>query len=431
MQTECHDTIDMQDPITSNEGRPSGSQALAALVSSALALPGLSPIAHADSATEKSQLNYNFTFYKESDLALEDFKPVGGTSRQRFEIFAHQFRLLTPINARMDVGVDLTFETMSGASPWWVADNGQAVGSGGEFLQRMTGATIEDRRVDGQITLNRFFESGRITGTGGVSSENDYLSGNFGFSFERGYNDRNTTVAAGVGFTWDKIRPTDHLFHGRDAEYDKETVSFNMSLAQVLYRHAMLRVGLSYKNLEGFLSDPYKRVLTVTTLNARGLTDERPTERDQVTISAGYRQFVPGANAALHLEVAGYWDNWDVASLRVELAWYQNITDSIQLVPMVRYYSQGSASFYGPIFYNSEPDLRTSDYRLSAYGAMSAGLRADVNLPDLFGSGIDLGVSVGYQYYASSGGLALFSVPFANPGLVSYHLFNAQLGVGF
>ena len=177
-----------------------GARALTALASGALTLPGVGGQASADSPAQETSARYAFSYYKEDNLSPGKFLNSTGTgSRERYSIYAHQFNLLTPLTSRIDASVDLVFETMSGASPWWVEPNPNAGSSPQNFLQVMSGATIFDERFDGQITVNHYFDRGSATLSGGVSSEKDYLSGNVGFAAQRNYNDKNTTHSISLG----------------------------------------------------------------------------------------------------------------------------------------------------------------------------------------------------------------------------------------
>ncbi len=402
--------------------------ALQAFATGALALPGLAGSAHADAPVDDTTLAYAFSYYREDDLSESNLYPTGNGSRDRYEIFANQFNLMTPITARNDLSVDLVYETMSGASPWWVEPS---TSSSDPYLQVMSGASIEEDRVDGQLTLNHYFDKGKLGVTGGVSVENDYLSGNFGLLTERAYNDKNTTVTFGMGWSWDTVKPTNYAAFNRQKEYDKKSYSLDAGVAQVLSKSAILRVGVAYKKLSGFLSDPYKKVL-VDLNSGPGVTvpDARPDERHQVAVSARYRQFIEAANAALHLDVSYSHDSWKLDAFTGEIAWHQAFLEHFEFVPKFRYYSQSDVSFYGPVF-SGTPSHATSDYRLSPYGAMSYGAEFVVRIPSWPHERFDLVLMLGYERYMTSGDYALRSVEFANPGLVAYHLGSFQLGGRF
>lgn len=396
--------------------------ALKALTASALALLGLGQEAHADAPVERTAANYAFSFYQEDALAPGQWSEASGGSRDRYEIFAHQFNVMAPVTARSDVGVDFVYESMSGASPWYVVD------AGGKPLQAMTGATIEDQRVDVQLTPSHYFESGRIALTGGISVEKDYLAGNFGFSGQRHYNDKNTTVDAGVGFSWDEITPTDAARYGRISRAEKETVSLSGGLAQVLHRTAVAQISLVYKKSDGFLSDPYKEVF----VGASRRFDKRPSERDQISLLARYRQHVAPLAGSLHFDYRFHWDDWELSSHTFELAWYQELFQVLHVIPSLRYYSQSEASFYKPFFAAFDnPQFYSSDYRLSPYGALAFGLKTEATLPNWPHRRIDTVLALSYDRYMSSGDWALGRVEVAAPGLVDYSVYGARVGARF
>jgi hypothetical protein len=345
---------------------------------------------------------------------------------------AFQFDLQAPVTNQIDASFNFVFETMSGASPWYVVQD-PSPGSDGKPLQVMSGATIEDTRVDGQFAVNHYFDRARLGLSGGFSTENDYLSGNFGFNGERNYNDKNTTLGLGVSFSWDTITPTDPLEHRHppNAQYSKKTITLSGTVTQLLAKTAMIQVGATYKNNQGYLSDPYKEVWFTVVDERR--SDVRPDIRNQGTFLVRYTQFIEPADAALHVDVQGYLDNWDVRSLAIATSWYQSLGDIWEIVPSFRYYSQGQAYFYQPYFFNAQLDNgqpQTSDYRMSPFGALQVGLHAKARI-ERWPRWAAWYVSAGYDYYWSSGNFALGKVEVAAPGLVDWGLLTVQLGGKF
>jgi len=404
-------------------------------LTTALALPGLAglaPMAQADGPTSEWVSDASYAWYKEANLDAAKWDSSRGGSLERFSIHALQIGIQAPITNQIDASFDFVFETMSGASPWYVVQD-QSPGSNGAPLQVMTGATIEDTRIDGQFSVNHYFDRARLSASGGSSTENDYLSGNFGFSGERNYNDKNTTLGLGVSFSWDTITPTDPTEHRHlpGAQYGKKTISVSGNVTQLLSKSAMLQLGVTYKNNKGFLSDPYKEVWFTVVDQRR--SDVRPDLRNQATFLVRYRQFVEPADASLHFDVQGYLDDWGVRSLAIETAWYQALGDTWHLVPSFRYYSQSQASFYAPYFLNSELDNglpQSSDYRLSPFGSLQVGLRDEAQIESWPRWAI-WHVSAGYDYYWSAAKFALGKVAVENPGLVDWGLLSFQIGGRF
>jgi hypothetical protein len=414
-----------------------GRRKLAALTSSALALPGMAGMAGsalADSPTERWTANYAYGYYREDHLPAENLSadlPAEGQSLERYQIHTNQFNVLAPITKRIDGGIDIVFESMAGASPWFV---------GQDNLQVMSGATISDARTDVLGNVTYYFDRSQAYAAGGISTENDYFSGNLAFGGQRSYNDKNTTLSLDFGFSWDTITPTDPDTHGLPQgstcvadSCSKKTFALDFSFSQLLYRNATGMFSVSYKKSEGFLSDPYKKVYIPDSLGGglRRVNDKRPEMRDQVTLMGRYRHFIPGITAAIHGDISYHWDNWGINGLSIEAAWYQTLFDIWQIIPSFRYYSQSQANFYGPVFRTEIPENYTSDYRLSPYGALSVGLQNQVTIQSWPWKTTDLILSLGYQRYMTDADWALKTVSNPSPGLVSYHLVTFRLGGRF
>ena len=97
---------------------PRPGRTLTALTSSALALPGIAGSARADTPIERATASGAFSYYMEDNLSPR--KCSGTGSRDRFEVYTGQMRFDMPTSERTDVGIDLLYEEMSGASPWYV-----------------------------------------------------------------------------------------------------------------------------------------------------------------------------------------------------------------------------------------------------------------------------------------------------------------------
>jgi hypothetical protein len=379
--------------------RASGrSPVLRALTSGTLALPGIAGDAFAEGPPPEVRSQYTYSHYSEDDIDASKVTP--GSTRSRYEIDVHQLRFDAPIGDRFDAGVEIAYETMSGATPWYVVP-----GPSGEPLQVMTGATIEEQRTDITLSGNYYLDQGRAGAKAGVSVENDYLAISGGVEGERNFNEDNTSLTGGVGFSVDEITPTDaDLYPTRPESEDKQSVSVFAGLAHVLGRSSVLQSTLSYQYAQGFLSDPYKQAFVAGT----PLGDSRPDQRNQISWLTRYRH-----------------SDWGINSHTIEVAWYQALFDAIRLIPGIRYYSQSQADFYAPYYVAPRNDgLYSSDYRLSPFGALSWRIKAETRFQTW---NIDWSATVGYERYTSSGDLALGDVKVENPGLVSFNLVSIGL----
>jgi hypothetical protein len=388
--------------------------ALAALTTSALLLPGLAKAQD----QERWGIDYGFSIYSEDDL--ESSKLQAG-SAERYEIETHQLQMRAPLGERIDLGLNLVQETMSGATPWFVEQNAQ-----GEPVQVMTGASVEDQRSDVLLSGTYLFDRTRTSLLAGYSTEDDYRAINGGFAFEHDFNEKNTTLSWGSSVSFDDIDPTPTLVNASPSQEDKRTISAFAGISQVISRSSIVQSTFTYQNGSGFLSDPYKLV----SVGGVPLPDSRPDARNQFAWLTRFRRHFSSVSGALHADYRLYVDDWDVTSHTIELAWYQMMWDTLAIIPSVRYYTQSEAEFYGPYFTSDPGGEYSSDYRLSPYGALSWKLRAETRLSDWpFRMAWKVGVS--WERYESSGDLSLRDVDVENPGLVSFNVLMFNLSARF
>jgi len=344
------------------------------------------------------------------------------------EIDSWQFQLLTPLGERTDLSVDTSFETMSGASPWYVFQGN----AGDRPVQVMSQATIDDERGDVLITGNRYFDWGSASAMAGASIERDYYSTNFGLSGLREFNDKNTTLSAGANVSLDWVEPTsDRDDPTRISSDSKQTVSLTFGLSQILTRHSIFQSTLIYKHATGYLSDPYKLVQVGVGISSNLLRDSRPDTRNEFAWLNRYRHHFSAFNGTMHLDYRLYRDDWSVLSHTFDVAYYQTLPWGIEIIPSARYYSQSQASFYEPVY--SAPKTNgnySSDYRLSPYGAFAYRLKAQWSFEDPWW-GIDWVTSLSYERYESKGSWALGSVGRENPGLVSFRVYSGGISARF
>jgi len=388
---------------------------LAAFTAGAMTLPGLAGNAAADAPIDLFSIDYAFSYYLEDDIPGHSTN--SGKKSKRMEVQSHQIHFDKPWSDTIDLDINIMHEVMSGASPILVEP-----GPRGEPVQVMSGATIEDSRTDFLPKVNCFFKRGRTSLSGGVSSENDYLAGNIGLDGELNFNEKNTTLLAGLGASFDTLTPTDtDDYPLRVKKAKKESYALFAGLSQVISKNIAVQSTINYAYTTGFLSDPYKEAF----VNGRRVADSRPSRRQQVSWLTRYRQHFGELagfkiNGSLHLDYRLYLDDWDMMSHTVELAWHQSLWDKLQLVPMGRYYTQSQTDFYAPYYDTARSDgYASSDYRLSPFGAASYGIKAETRF--VF-KDVHLAALLSWERYVSDADLALGSVSVENPGLASWNL---------
>ncbi|BCE02309.1 DUF3570 domain-containing protein [Marinicellulosiphila megalodicopiae] len=457
---------------------------LLALTASAMTLPGIAIQAQATSAPAESEVGYRFSGYFESDI--DEARVITG-SNERYDILVNQFHLLHPINDHAVVTYEGTFETLSGASQYLStyrnADGSEPVNDSTDVFDpltdkvgvHMSGASIQEKRIDSFVGA-RFYKSkteesdaaGNYGAKAGFSSENDYLSLSIAGDGSMEFDDAHTTLSAGASFALDTLDPTpasgtvdaedDSNSPGRQwsSIYNKRTSSSVFAgVGQIINPTLVVQANASFtlKNGTTFLTDHYRE------FNGASV-DRRPKSRAMVTFSTGMRKAIPDLDTAIHADYRFYWDDWGVLSNTLSLAWYQRfVIDSddesgimsfmsdndvaFVISPNVRYYHQTAASFYEILSetavanlseeqqtagdsnsYNFLTSDSSSDPRLAAYGALSAGMgfRAEF---------LDIAFVSNFELYTSSPGLGISNRNQELPNAMKYFRFTAGLDYKF
>jgi len=309
--------------------------------------------------------------------------------------------------------------------------------SAGKVFQTMEIHPQETRNMP-ILGVNYYFDDVTLSMSSGISDEPDFKStfGNWNVSWE--LPNKLTTLNIGGNVTGNNISravihsDAEHVHNGDEdyPELDEQSLfyGFNWGISQVLGKNTLLQVSSGYTRQAGYLTNPYKLVYVrgeitaeeyeqlnmeekifqdVTDLEVMGVElfrEVRPEERNQWTVSSQLRQYIPGADASVHLDYRYYNDDWGIDSHTFEATWYQSLPHGITIAPNIRYYTQSQADFYAPYFLAPRADGNySSDYRLSGYGALSGG----VTFTKEFTKGFSL--EAGFEYYTHQGELKLGS----------------------
>lgn len=383
---------------------------LAALAAAAAALP-----VAAESAPTDQVLAYRFSQYQEADAPRE--RTFTNTT-ERYTIDVHQFRYARPLAEDWYLNSEFQYETMSGASPLQTYENND-----GQSVLLMSGASIDETRYDLKLAPTRYFSgamNGQIDGTLGgnfaLSMENDYRSIALGVDGSLELFNKHTTLIGSLSTSLDALSPSDTEVSAARRAADgrsKRSVSVYEGVSQVIDKNRIIEIGVGYTRLSGYLSDPYKWF------------DNRPGQRDQLTINSQYRQFFAvGDGAALHADYRYYSDNWGIRSHTLTTRWAQTLNlrpFSFRLIPFARYYRQTAASFYTLERAPDSTEYSSSDYRLASYGAFSYGLESRM-LYDQWTLSIDW-----QQYYSSEDFAVVQTSNSETPALVDYSIISLGL----
>ena len=391
------------------------SPALAALSGALSVLPAYAQL----SPEQQPRLGYRFSHYSEADLPSS--RAAGGVSSPRYDIQTHQLEYAGALNPQWSVDAGVMIESMSGASPWFVMPGAQ----GQAPVQVMSGASIREERYAVSVSAQHdAMRDRRWSLRLGLSDENDYQSVSAGIGFEHDTDQRRRTWSAGLGYSDDRIRPTDgasETYPERISSADKRSWSAFAGVSQVLGAQTIAQLSLAYTDDQGYLSDPYKLVFVDNQTRA----DARPRQRQQWALSARVRHYVAAMRSVLKADWRHFRDDWDIRSDTLEVGAWHRIGERLRLGLSTRWYRQSQAEFYGP-FFETDPahGLASSDYRLSPYGALSWRGSLDHIGPRW-------SVSLAIEAYDSDEDYALRNVTVANPGLVDFSVVSLAFSYTF
>jgi hypothetical protein len=182
--------------------------------------------------------------------------------------------------------------------------------------------------------------------------ENDYRSHAIDASARVDLWGKNTTFKLGYSHNFDSVCDVDNsgaspierkslgtskgCFAGTMGLIDAPLAidSYAASWTQVLTPILVSDLSVSFQVLDGFQSNPYRRVRLFGTFEAQ---ESEPFLRQRVALQARMRVALKRAHAALGLLGRYYWDTWGVQSGTAEVAWEQWVHPQLLLRVRGRY----------------------------------------------------------------------------------------------
>jgi len=324
---------------------------IGSVLAAALLLPGIAIQAHAESAPEQGTVEVQALDYR-------DWQP----GLQRIRVKAPSVYVLAPIGSRWSVEGSVVSDSVSGASP--------------RHHTAVSGASrLSERRNAADATVKHYGAHEGWSLGAASSNEHDYRSRTVSGTYRWSTDDNNRTWDVGLGRSDDMIGSSnDPTLHAR-----RLTWQATAGITQALSAADLVQWSLGANIGHGEYSDPYK------------FPDLRPGHRSQFTSLLRWNHDLGPLDAVARLGWRYYGDTFGVRANTFDAAWVQSFGDRLQLTPSVRYTTQRAARFYvDPVYSTSlgEPfppgydgqHAVSEDQRMSAFGALSAGLRVDVKL---------------------------------------------------
>jgi hypothetical protein len=322
----------------------------ALLVSAAVVL-SVSNSADAESVPERGIIIYKYLDYSDSQRNLIDSYSGASAARNsdRIKVKANSLMVMTPVAGEWSVSGTFTEDAISGASP-------------GYHSKRLK--KLEDKRHAESLTVTRYLPRGTISLGLNHSKENDYISKGFSILGTLASEDKNTTLNAGVGFSNDDIKSSDHTSDGR------HVADWLVGLTQVMGINDIAQINLGYSDGQGYYSDPYKSA------------DRRPESRKKYTLFTRWNHYFDKTGGSSHLSYRYYQDSFDIKAHTLNLEYTQPFLEAWSVTPLIRFYTQTAANFYAGID-PSSPEFSgyasnkylSLDQRLGEYGAITWGFK--------------------------------------------------------
>ncbi|MDR9436756.1 MAG: DUF3570 domain-containing protein [Thiohalophilus sp.] len=319
------------------------------------------------------------------------------------------------IRARKEIGDDeymtyrLVVDSLTGSS----ANGAIATASPQTFTSPSGNATyttpanttpLDPTFLDTRVALNAEWEkplSRYLKGIFAVnaSTEYDYTSLGVSATLSRDFNQRNTTLSAGLSYNLDTIEPVGGIPDGLTAmptttsvqkstlgsSDDKTVADFLIGVTQVIDRKTLMQFNYTYGMDDGYLTDPYKILSVVTGPSSETLAgtpylyENRPDSRAR---NALYWKTVHQFNEdVINFSYRYYWDDWGITSHTLDARYRFEMGGGHYLMPHARYYLQDKADFYNyKLVDGNIPQYASADYRLADLSTTTLGLKYGIQL---------------------------------------------------
>lgn len=326
----------------------------------------------------------------------------GGTSsgsQDRITINSYTVMSVIPIAGEWGLSTTLTSDSVSGASPWY-------------HTSALT--PMNDLRRSADLQLTRYYSLGTWSVGGSFSSESDYISRSISLQGSRSADDKNTTWNAGFGYTSDTINPNNKVV----ADEKKQVINGVVGVTRVMSKNDIVQLNFGYSHGTGYYTDPYKTPY-----------DNRPRERNNTTMLVRWNHYVDDLQGTLHLSYRYYTDTFGIRAHTMGAEYVQPLQNGWTLTPLLRMYSQNEADFYlstsaaNPALPTPKPVYYTEDQRMSAFGALTMGVKVSKQLNE------DWNVDLKYEKYEQRSDWALTGTP--DKYLADFSARSIQVGLSY
>jgi hypothetical protein len=252
--------------------------------------------------------------------------------------------------------------------------------------------TFKDTRVQLTGQWTQPLENNYTWSVGGnFSKEYDYMSLSANSNIAKDFNQKNTTLSAGIALAIDQIKPigglpkpfTNMVFTTEPKKEtlassdNKTTVDFLFGVTQVINRRMLVQMNYSYSQSDGYLTDPFKMLSIV---NTDGLAEEyryenRPDKRTKHAFYVQSKYHL--TDSIIDASYRFMTDDWGINSHTLDLHYRINLPSAHYIEPHIRLYTQTAADFYQPFLQENSaiPEFASADYRIGEMDTYTVGVK--------------------------------------------------------
>ena len=357
-------------------------------------LSGTARAQSADNAEQPLQIDADLLYYKENAGRVQTIEPVVNLKKD----FGDQ-RLLDGA---------LTLDSLSGATP-----NGAIPARTPQTFASPSSTSLTPKPghkttlytiAPGDLPQDPHFKEQRVAGDldwsqpigldntlsygGHASTEHDFQSVEAHAGLSHDFNEKNTTLSAGVNEEYDRIHAhggnpvpgSDYALYEKESSQTRTVTGGLIGVTQVVRRNWLMELNYAYDRSQGYLTDPYRIISVVDPTGAvTGYRYEsRPDNRTRQSVY--WVNKVALGPTVLDLSYRRGKDSWSIGSDTVDAKLRIDLGSGVYLEPHARWYHQSAADFYN--LYLSEtasaPDSMSADPRLGAFAATTFGFKFGV-----------------------------------------------------
>lgn len=337
-----------------------------------------------------------------ADYRYEDYSEDAG----RIHVKTHGFYFANELRPWLAVKGNFLHDAISGATP-----TGAPPLPGQSLVAK---ATIEDVRRAGFVESTFKFANQALTPQVAYSAESDYESTGISLNYAIELNEKNTTLTWGISHAFDQVLPNPGA--AITEEQDKHSTDVLLGLSQLLDPFTIVSANLTLGYAEGYLTDPYKRVLFDDFPYYPGpdpshpfpytvFPENRPDQKFRQVLFLSAQHYFERVKGALEATYRFHHDDFGVIANTVSLQWNQKISKYVIVSPFFRFHTQSEADFYGTHFPGdpTDPDSfppprhYSADYRLSALNTYTYGVSVSAHVHER------VSLEVAYKRYVMEG----------------------------